>query len=176
MEQAKTALLLIDIQNDYLPGGKYELLESEKASLKAKELLAEFRRKNLTVIHVRHESVKQGASFFLPDTPGSDIHVNVAPQSGEIVILKHQQSSFIDTGLENQLRNQGIKHLVIVGMQTNCCVRATTLDALQKDFLVTVIEDAVAARNINVHQEALEEMVKNQARIMKTEELIAVIH
>jgi nicotinamidase-related amidase len=172
MDWTKTALVLIDIQNDYFPGGKYELLESEKASLKAKKLLNEFRKRDLPVIHVRHESLRPEAGFFLPNTPGATIHSNVDPQTGETVVLKHQVSSFVDTGLEEALIDLGIKHLVICGMQTNCCVRMTTLDALQKGFKVIVIEDAVTARNIEVHQKALKEMAEKQGQIIKTEKLI----
>lgn len=172
MDWTKTVLVLIDIQNDYFPGGKYELLESEKASLKARKLLNEFRKRDLPVIHVRHESLGPEAGFFLPNTHGAAIHSNVDPWAGETVILKHQLSSFIDTGFEEVLINLGIKHLVICGMQTNYCVRMTTLDALQKGFKVIVIEDSVTARNIEVHQEALKEMAENQGQIMKTEKLI----
>ncbi len=172
MDYTKTALLLIDIQNDYYPGGKYELFESDKASFKAKELLEEFRKKNLLVIHVRHESIQQDAGFFLPNTFGADIHSNVAPQEGETVITKHQISSFVDTGLESKLRNRKVENLVICGMQTNWCVQATTLDALNNGFRVMVIEDAVTAKNIDLHREALRKMVENQAQMMKTEELI----
>lgn len=171
MDQAKTVLVLIDIQNDYFPGGKYELLESDKASLQAQILLDEFRKRNLPVIHVRHENIRPEASFFLPNTPGAAIHPNVNPQAGEKVIVKHQVSSYIDTGLETILRNWGTKHLIFCGMQTNWCVRATTLDAIKKGFQVTVIEDAIAARSIDVHQGAIKEMAENGAQLIKTMEL-----
>lgn len=176
MDLAKTALVLIDIQNDYFSGGKYELFESNKASFKAKELLEEFRRRNLLIIHVRHENIKQDASFFLPNTFGADIHSNVTPQEGETVITKHQISSFVDTGFESKLRSRKVGNLVICGMQTDWCVRATTLDALKSDFRVMVIEDAITARNIDAHREALREMVENQARMMNTKELIEVLN
>jgi nicotinamidase-related amidase len=172
MDRKDTALVLIDIQNDYFPGGRYELLESDKANLQAKVLLEEFRKRNLPVIHVRHESIGPDANFFIPNTHGADIHPNVAPRTGETVIVKYKVSSFIDTGLESILRNSGIKQLIVCGMQTNWCVRATTLDALKKGFKVTVIKDAIAAKNIDVHQEAIKEMVENQVKLMKTEEFV----
>lgn len=172
MDRAKMVLVLIDIQNDYFPGGKYELLESDKASLKAKKLLEEFRRRSLPVIHVRHESIGSEAGFFLPNTFGAQINQNVPPQAGETVILKHQPSSFIETGLEIELRNRKTEHLVIGGMQTDCCVRATSIDALKMGFKVTVIEDAIAARGVEGHQAALKEMIDNQAQTLKAEDLI----
>lgn len=176
MDLTKTVLILIDIQNDYFPGGKYELMESEKASLNAKELLEEFRRKSLPIIHVRHESLRPEGSFFLPNTTGAGIHSKVAPRDGETVILKHRPSSFMGTNFETELRDRGIEHLVIVGMQTDCCVRATSLDALKFGFEVTIIEDAVAARGVEAHQAALKEMRENQARVIKTKDLINSIN
>lgn len=173
MDRTQIALLLIDIQNDYFSGGKYELLESDKASLQAKVLLDEFRKRNLPIIHVRHESIGPDAGFFLPNTYGADIHANVAPKTGETVIVKHQVSSFIDTDLETIIRNGGTKQLIICGMQTNWCVRATTLDALKKGYKVVVIEDAVAARNIDLHQGAIKELAENGGQLMKAGELTA---
>ena len=77
----KTALLLIDIQNDYFPGGRMELDGSPEASLRAGDLLTLFRDRNLPIFHIQHISTRKGASFFLPDTAGVEIHANVRPAS-----------------------------------------------------------------------------------------------
>jgi nicotinamidase-related amidase len=63
-----TALLVIDIQNDYFPGGAMELEGAEAAGAKAAEAIRQFRDKNLPVVHVRHLSVRPGSTFFLPGT------------------------------------------------------------------------------------------------------------
>ena len=76
-----TGLLLVDLQNDYFPGGKMELDRSEQAGLNAGKLLAAFRAKGRPVFHVRHLSIQSGATFFLPDTGGSEIHACVKPAS-----------------------------------------------------------------------------------------------
>ena len=70
----KPALIIIDIQNDYFPGGKMELEGSPEASLQAAKLLASFRAKELPLVHIQHVSNRPGASFFLPDTEGVNIH------------------------------------------------------------------------------------------------------
>ena len=111
-------LLIIDIQNDYFPGGKMELEGSEAASLRAGELLAAFRDKRLPVVHLQHLSVRPGASFFLPDTDGVRIHANVAPAPGETVLQKNFPNGFRETALLEQLRKAGIQDLVIARMMT----------------------------------------------------------
>ncbi|HYH02852.1 MAG TPA: cysteine hydrolase family protein, partial [Bacillota bacterium] len=168
----KTALLIIDIQNDYFPGGKFELLNSEAASLKAKDLLNAFRKKKITVIHIRHENVGPKAFFFLPGTPGAEIHTSVAPQTGEPVILKNAANSFTNTNLADELQKSSITNLIICGMQTNLCVQKTSLEALQRGFTVTVVDDAVAAKTLELHQTALQEMEKAKTIFTKTDTLI----
>jgi nicotinamidase-related amidase len=85
----KTALLLVDIQNDYFPGGKMTLEGVDAASVNASRLLSRFREKRLPVFHIRHLATRPGATFFLPGTAGSEIHPSVAPRVDETVIVKH---------------------------------------------------------------------------------------
>jgi len=93
------ALLIIDIQNDYFPGGRMELVGSVAASLRARALLEAFRARGLPVIHVQHVSTRPGATFFLPDTDGVRIHENVRPAPGETVPTKHFPNAFRETAL-----------------------------------------------------------------------------
>ena len=120
------ALLLIDIQNDYFPGGAMELEGSPLAGRKAGELLQAFRRASKPVVHVQHVSTRPGATFFLPDTKGVEIHESVAPLQGETVIRKHHPNSFRDTPLLEHLRGHGVAELVIAGMMTQMCVDSST--------------------------------------------------
>ena len=104
---ADTALLLIDLQNDYFPGGKMELVGSEQAGQAAARLLACFREKGLPVVHIQHLSVRPGATFFLPGTPGAEIHAGVRPLPGEAVIQKNFPNSFRGTNLLEHLQGLG---------------------------------------------------------------------
>ena len=88
-----TALVLIDLQNDYFPGGAMELVGSEQAVEQARTLLEAFRTRRLPLFHVRHISKRPGATFFLPETKGSEIHSAVAPLAGEHVVIKHSRRS-----------------------------------------------------------------------------------
>jgi nicotinamidase-related amidase len=142
----KTALLVIDIQEDYFPGGRMELYQSNEASLRAKEILSLFRDRSLPVFHIQHISLGDKATFFLPNTSGIDIHPNVAPGPEEPVIEKHFPNSFRDTDLLNTLREAEIDSLVICGMMTHMCVDATVRAAFDHGFQCTVIHDACATR------------------------------
>ena len=104
----ETALLLVDIQNDYFPGGKNELEGSVDAGLRAGELLSLFRRMKLPVVHVHHVSTRPSATFFLPDTDGVRIHESVRPLDGELVLQKHYPNAFRDKQLLAQL---GLLHV-----------------------------------------------------------------
>jgi nicotinamidase-related amidase len=142
----KPALIIIDIQNDYFPGGKMELEGSPEASLQAAKLLDAFRAKGLPLVHIQHVSNRPGASFFLPDTEGVKIHANVAPRSGETVMQKNFPNSFRGTKLLEHLRALGADHLVIAGMMTHMCVDATTRAAFDLGFSCSLAHDACATR------------------------------
>jgi nicotinamidase-related amidase len=143
---ADTALLVIDIQNDYFPGGAMELEGAEAAGAKARNALAHFRAKKLPVIHVRHLSVRPGATFFLPGTRGAEIHASVKPIGDETVVEKNFPNSFRNTPLKDILDNQKIKNLVVAGMMTHMCVDASVRQAADLGYQVTLLADACATR------------------------------
>lgn len=142
-----TALLIIDIQNDYFPGGKMELAGAESAANNAKKALEYFRKNNLPVIHIKHIAVNEGAEFFLPDTSGAEIHSSVSPKNDEKIIIKHFPNSFRETDLLEYLQKKRIKHLVITGMMTDVCVDSTVRAAFDLGFKNTVVGNATATRD-----------------------------
>ena len=141
-----TALLVIDIQNDYFPGGAMELEGADAAGAKAAEAIRSFREKSLPVVHVRHLSVRPGSTFFLPGTRGADINAAVAPQGNEIVVEKNFPNSFRNTNLQQVLEKQGIKNLVVAGMMTHMCVDASVRHAADLGYKITLLGDACATR------------------------------
>jgi nicotinamidase-related amidase len=143
------ALLIVDIQNDYFPGGKMELEGTEAASLRAAELLAAFRERRLPVFHMQHISTRPGATFFLPDTDGAKIHTSVAPVEHETVIQKNFPNSFRGTALHERLQQAGIDELVIAGMMTHMCIDATTRAAADLGFRCLLAHDACATRALS---------------------------
>ncbi|MBP7902325.1 MAG: cysteine hydrolase [Spirochaetes bacterium] len=168
----QTAFLIIDIQNDYFKNGAMQLENSEKSGENAGKLLNYFRKNGVPVIHIRHENTNAMAGFFLPGTNGAKIHKYVEPKSGETIILKHFPDSFMETDLNDVLKKRNIIHLIISGMQSNVCVRATTLKALEKKYTVTVAEDTLAAVNQATHKSAVDEIKKAGAKITSSSSLM----
>lgn len=146
--ETKTALLLIDIQNDYFEGGTNPLEGSLEAGLNAQKLLSHFRKHSLPVIHICHISNRLGSTFFLPDTEGADIHQCVSPTGGEEIVRKHFPNSFFQTNLLNLLKSKEITNLVICGMMTHMCVDATVRAAKDLGYNSVLIEDACATKDL----------------------------
>ena len=123
-----------------------ELEGAERALAHAAGALASFRKKGLPVFHVRHLSVRPGATFFIPGTQGADLHASVQPQAGEPVIEKNFPNSFRATQLGEFLEKNQIKNLVVAGMMTHMCVDATVRHAADLGYKVTLLGDACATR------------------------------
>jgi nicotinamidase-related amidase len=140
------ALIIIDIQNDYFPGGKVELDGADAAAANASKALARARKDGVPVFHVRHLSVRPGVTSFLPGTSGAEIHAAVHPQAGERVIEKNFPNSFRGTELERALKGAGVEELVVAGMMTHMCVDASVRHAADLGYRVTLLGDACATR------------------------------
>ena len=143
-----TAVLVIDIQRDYFPGGAYPLVGPDAAAERASEVVLRARAEGIPVIHIQHVALEPDATFFIADTAGVAIDDRVAPAPGESVITKHFPNSFLETDLAGVLERAGAANLVIVGMMSSMCVDATTRAALDLDLAVTVIHDACAAPDL----------------------------
>ena len=178
-----TALVLIDIQNDYFPGGKMELEGSIAASEHAQRLLNFFRDKNLPLVHIQHIATRPTATFFLPNTYGVKHHPNVQPRASETVFQKHFPNSFRETPLLDLLRAQKIERVVIAGMMTHMCVDATVRAATDFGFQCLTASDACATRALThagstvpaaqVHNAFLAALNGSYGKVMNTEEIIS---
>lgn len=144
----KLGLLLVDIQNDYFPGGRNPLVLPEIAAMQAKKILTFFRSHGLPVYHIRHISLSPDASFFLPDTAGIDFYGSVVPQADEIIITKHNPDSFLDTSLKERLEQDEVTDLVICGMMTHMCIDTTVRSAAAYNYPITLIADACATKDL----------------------------
>jgi nicotinamidase-related amidase len=151
----RKALLLIDLQNDYFPGGKMTLDGADEALQNARRLLDRFRKEFWPVFHIRHVAMKPDATFFLPGTAGSRIHPNVGPVKGEDVITKNFPNAFKDTDLFNLLKKTDVQEVVICGMMTHMCIDATTRAAKDLGFNCTLIGDACATKTLEINGQAV---------------------
>jgi len=145
-----TALIVIDIQNDYFPNGKMELVNPDKAAANAAKVIEWFRQNNKdNIFHVQHIASDPALGFFLPDTEGSEIHETVLPLEHENMITKHFPNSFLKTDLESKLREKGITKVIVVGMMTHLCIDATVRAAVDLGYETTLIEDACATMELS---------------------------
>lgn len=180
----KTALLVIDIQNDYFPGGKHPLVNPLEAAQKAYMILQCFREQGGYHVHIQHVSKKRDATFFISGDRGTDIHDSVAHFEGEPIVYKHEPNAFLNTNLLELLRGWEIERLIITGMMTHMCVDATARAASDLGFQVILAEDACATRDLKyrdttipaeyVHKAFLAAL-KSYGKVMKSEEIIALL-
>ncbi len=103
------------------------------------------------------------------------IDERLAPQAGEVVISKHHPSAFFGTDLAVQLRSAGVDSLVVTGLTTSGCVRASAVDGLQYDFPVFVVADATADRNATAHAANLHDLHAKYADVVQSDELLALL-
>jgi nicotinamidase-related amidase len=145
---AKQALIVVDIQNDYFPQGKWPLVGADAAADNAVRLIKAFRDAGDSVVHIRHEFTSEEAPFFTPNSEGAKLHPKVLNRADEPVVLKHFVNSFRETELKSILDEQGIKELVVVGSMSHMCVDGITRAAADFGYKVTVIHDACATRDL----------------------------
>jgi nicotinamidase-related amidase len=177
------ALVLIDIQNDYFPGGKWALDGIELAADNAAKVLASARAAGDLVVHVRHEFTTADAPFFAPGSEGARIHPKVRGLDGEPVVLKHHVNSFRETDLKAILDRHGIEEVVICGAMSHMCVDAGTRAASDLGYKCVVVHDACATRDqefegtvvpaADVHAAFMAALRFGYAKLVTTEEYVA---
>lgn len=144
----KQGLIVVDVQNDYFTGGTMELVAMSAAASNCRRLLDSFRKKQAPVFHVQHIAAEAGATFFVPNTQGCEIHESVKPLENEPVVIKHYPSAFRETGLNDMLKKAGVDEVVICGAMTHMCIDTTTRAAFDLGFKCRVISDACATREL----------------------------
>ncbi|MYM57416.1 cysteine hydrolase family protein [Thalassovita mangrovi] len=181
---SKTALILVDIQNDYFAAGAWPVALMNEVAENAALLLAHARASGLGVVHIRHET-PLGAPFFQPGTEGAEIHPRVAPIGNEPVLTKHRPNSFFETGLLDLLREAGIDTLIICGAQSQMCIDATTRAAVDHGFKVILPHDACGAKEaafggVTVPPEMVQAafmapLAASYAKVMTTQDVLALV-
>lgn len=180
-----TALLLIDFQNDYFPGGKWELERINQATQNAAVLLKEFRENGLPVVHVRHEFRSEDAPFFQPKSEGAQIHLQVARRPQEPVVLKHEINAFLGTELKQVIDSYQVGRLVICGAMSHMCIDGTTRAAHDLGYECIVVSDACATHamqfdgvNVSatqVHAAFMHALGFAYGNVMQTKEVLSVL-
>jgi nicotinamidase-related amidase len=148
MMRRMRGLLIIDIQNDYFPGGAFPLVGPEAAAEAARRALDAFRAAGEPIVHLQHVWDAPDATFMRPGTDGVEIHPLVVPADCEPVLRKTEPNGFLGTGLEQRLRAEGIDEIVVAGMMSSMCVDATVRAGADLGFGMTVIHDGCAAPDL----------------------------
>lgn len=192
-----TALLIVDVQNDFvgqdgvLARAGVGMSVLEPALSRIPPLILGARSAGLPVVLIRVVTRRENDSKALrllmqrrgygddalnlcrAGDVGADYHPLIRPQDGDIHIEKLLYSSFSGTDLNLQLRARGIENLVIAGFTTECCIDSTARDAFHHQFNVFVVQDACAAYEPALHQAAISIMAKNFALLVRSEDVLA---
>jgi nicotinamidase-related amidase len=175
------ALLLVDLQNDYFPGGAFPLPGIAPCAAQAAKVLAWARARDVRVVHIQHRELDPAVGFLLDGSAGAETHAGVAPADGETVVVKRHPNAFRETTLSETLA--GVNAVVVVGAMSNMCVDATARAAADLGFGVTVVEDACAASDLEfggkaipaetVHGAFMAALASAYGRVVTAEALLA---
>lgn len=146
LDAKTTALIVIDFQNEYF-SGKMPIPDGKKA-LDNTRLLVNFAHQNqMPVYFVRHLGPADGP-LFAEGSKFAEFHQDLQPGKADKVITKATPSSFVGTDLDKQLKQHGIKTLIVTGLMTHMCVSSTARDAVPLGYEVIIPEDATATRDL----------------------------
>ena len=184
----KTALLIIDMQNDFcLPGAPLEIKGAMSVVPQIKKALDASRIWGLPIIYIirhyradgsdveitrYHDFMKKGGAC-IRGTKGAEIIDELKPLKGDYIITKRRWSAFFQTELDMLLRRLNVDQIVVTGVQTPNCIRATVWDANSLDYEVIVLTDGTAAKTQEVHRANLYVMQNIGIQLMATDEFIS---
>ena len=198
----KTAMIVVDMQNDVVAAGAAMETPAARAVVpKLTEALKICRDSGIKVIYTAHVHRRDGSDMGLFDdmhppianraalvdgTPGVDIYPELAPVPGEHVIKKHRYSGFFGTDLDIILREWGVDTVIISGTTTENCCHATARDAMFRNYRVVFLSDATGTYDYpdrgfgamcaaDVHHAALVILAASTAHVMPVKDMKARI-
>jgi nicotinamidase-related amidase len=196
----RTAVLVIDMQNDFVEeGAPLEFPEGRRVIPAIRKVLDAARARDMAVVYAAHVHRRGGADMgihrdlyppvaagkaLVDGERGVEIHPELAPRPGEPVVKKHRYNSFYATDLEIILRGLGVETVVLTGMTTECCVLGTARGALERGFRSVVVSDACASCDYpdlgagpmsaaEMHLAALRVMSLTSSQLIGTDEFVS---
>jgi nicotinamidase-related amidase len=154
----KKGLLIIDLQNDYFPGGKFPLWNTEVTLSNIEKAIKKAESKNIPVIHIQHiANPELGiAPFFSQGTEGAAIHPRIIQSAPDApVVVKEYADSFFGTNLEAVLSDLGVTDLLVCGMMTQNCVTHTAISKSAEKYAVSILPDCCTTVDEMIHNIAL---------------------
>jgi nicotinamidase-related amidase/alkylhydroperoxidase/carboxymuconolactone decarboxylase family protein YurZ len=185
IEPARTALLIIDMQREFLDGS-LPVEHATSAVANATRLLAWARSHGVMVVFVRQVAARPDSPLFAPGSPGIEFATGLAPSDGELIVTKSAAGAFSRTDLDAKLKAQGIERLVVSGMMTHLAVDSTARDGAVLGYQVLVVTDATATRSLpgprgdgvvdqaTLQRAALAALGDRFADLLSTEELLSL--
>ncbi len=180
----RPALIMVDFVKAYFEPGAQLYMGLDSCLHSAQRLLQAAREAGILVIHTQvsfSEGGVDGGVFFkkidalkhfVGNAPLGEIMPVVKPLQSEVVIVKQFASSFFGTTLSSTLQASGVDTLIIAGVSTSGCVRATAVDAIQHGFIPLVCRDAVGDRNDGPHEASLFDLQAKYAEVMSEAEIL----
>jgi nicotinamidase-related amidase len=155
----RSALLIIDVQVGIIEG--FQAYRGREVLDQINKLLDKARASNMPIIYIQHDGEK-GHPLEVGSS-GWEIHPDIKPREGDLIIRKRASDSFFETTLQQELEARGVKHLIVTGCMTEYCVDTTSRRAVTMGYDVTLVSDAhttidnklLTAAKIIAHHNAL---------------------
>ncbi|MBB4845207.1 nicotinamidase-related amidase [Paucibacter oligotrophus] len=174
--QPRTALLLIDVQMDYFPGGLFPLWQAEATLSRSLAAMQRARELGLPIVLVQHvaDPAKGPAPFFNAGSTGVALHPAVLAAAGPepLIVSKRFADSFEGTTLEATLSGLGVEALLVAGMMTQNCVVFTALSKAAEKYRVQILPDCCTTVSEMIHKIALSG-VSTRVQLTPSEEALA---
>lgn len=183
----RPAVLAIDLMHAYFDPASPLCLPSRDCLASAARVLAAARDHDVRVIHTRVEFAPDGSdggvfvrkigalAHLYGGGPMSELMPEVAPVEGELVITKQYASAFFGTSLASTLVAGGVDTVVLVGVSTSGCIRASAVDAIQHGFVPLVVRDAVGDRTARTHDANLFDLQAKYAEVVEERTALAYL-
>jgi nicotinamidase-related amidase len=183
IDAARTALLVIDFQNEYF-SGRLPIPDGLPALRQAQRLVDFADQRGIAVFHIQHVT-PAGAPVFALDSATVGFHAELQPAPHHAVLQKSQVSSFVDTDLDARLKAAGIDSVIVSGLMTHACVAGAARDAAPRGYEVIVAADACASRDLDgedgelvphrqLHRAALASIADTFGAVLSTEQILAL--
>ncbi len=197
VEPATTALIVVDVQNDFVSLEGVFAKKGEDMSMiqemvpRLIQLIDTARRAGVPIVYFqnsrgpwtqsevqieRMEEVSPGVDGVITEEGswGAEFYQGISPREDERVTIKHRYSGFVDTELDLVLRSRGIKTLVMTGVATNVCVESTARDGYMKDYRIVLVKDCCATTSKELQEATLENIERYFGVAVSAKEVISV--
>ena len=170
----KRALIVIDVQKEYFPGGKWALPASEQALPNILRLVSLARERGEKVVYVQH-FLPAGAPVFADGTPGCELHDQLDVRPDDAIVQKPHPSAFMKTNLQELLQGEGVEAVDICGFMTQMCCDTTTREAFSRGYKVRLFSDATAAKDLDADGEIIPHHLVHKAELVSLKSFAEIL-